>query len=265
MKKQLLLITASLVISASTLLAQVCTPDPQYTANGVYPDSATGLPDAIINVLYSQVITTVVPNDTSITTPISGTVRIDSVVVTNWNDNVNLNMPPGISIFCNTPNCRFLGNSKDCMKMIGTVTDINDIGYYELNVKTSTYVTGVSPIFIAGQKFTQNDVISYYSITVDTLGVSVNNLSDNTFVLNQNTPNPFSGSTAISFRSANKGSYELKVYNILGEVVYNKTVSAVPGENKVTVDASRLPIGVYSYSLSNGHQTLTKRMVVTEK
>ena len=41
-----------------------CTPDPQFTQGGIYPDSATGLPPAFVGVAYDEVITVVVPQDT---------------------------------------------------------------------------------------------------------------------------------------------------------------------------------------------------------
>lgn len=341
MKTQLLLLILSLFVSTTQLVAQLCTPDPQYTVSGVYPDSATGLPDAVVNINYDQLITAVVPNDTNVVFQgFSANVKIDSIVVTNSNNPTDLNMPPGIIIASKTTPARFFGNSKDCMKMLGTVTNLSDTGQYFLKVKTTTYVTVQTPTFLAGQKTSQNDSINYYSITVacvklnktftnvTTFGgnngsasvtvtgaagaspysylwsngattASVSGLvagtytvtvtsygtckektqvtitqpsgvdeinNANYFVLHQNIPNPFSGSTAISFTSVSKGSYDLKVYNILGAVVYNKIISAVAGENKVILDAIRLPEGVYSYSLSNGRHSVTKRMiVVTEK
>ena len=43
-----------------------CTPDPQYSAAGIYPDSATNLSTAYVGQPYSENITIITPNDTDV-------------------------------------------------------------------------------------------------------------------------------------------------------------------------------------------------------
>ncbi len=62
MKKILLTLTLALAFVGAN--AQ-CTPDPQFTIAGIYPDSATGLTGAIVGQPYNEVITIVTPLDTS--------------------------------------------------------------------------------------------------------------------------------------------------------------------------------------------------------
>ena len=63
--KQLLLSFSFLTLLVFGASAQ-CTADPQYTEGGVYPDSATGLSPAYVGQTYNEVITVIVPVDTTI-------------------------------------------------------------------------------------------------------------------------------------------------------------------------------------------------------
>ena len=58
MKKILLTLTLALAFIGAN--AQ-CTPDPQFTLAGIYPDSATGLSTAIVGQAYDEVITIISP------------------------------------------------------------------------------------------------------------------------------------------------------------------------------------------------------------
>jgi hypothetical protein len=84
------------------------------------------------------------------------------------------------------------------------------------------------------------------------------------FILLQNSPNPFSGSTDIMFRVADYSYVRLTVRDLLGREI------AVPadgmfgsGYHTVNFNASSLPAGVYLYTLQAGGTTITKRMTLT--
>ena len=46
--------------------SQGCSPDPQYSVAGIYPDSATNLSTAYVGQPYSENITIITPNDTDV-------------------------------------------------------------------------------------------------------------------------------------------------------------------------------------------------------
>jgi hypothetical protein len=82
------------------------------------------------------------------------------------------------------------------------------------------------------------------------------------YELSQNYPNPFNPNTSISYSLLEKGFVTLSVYNNLGEevaVLVNKTQES--GKYKVEFDASKLPSGVYIYSLNSGAFFETKKML----
>ncbi|UCD20328.1 MAG: serine hydrolase [candidate division WOR-3 bacterium] len=82
-------------------------------------------------------------------------------------------------------------------------------------------------------------------------------------VLNQNIPNPFRGSTKISFVLRNKEDVTLKIYNVLGQ----ELITLVDGEleqgaHNIVWTVSELPSGVYYYRLSIGIHEQIRRCVL---
>jgi hypothetical protein len=54
----------------------------------------------------------------------------------------------------------------------------------------------------------------------------------------------------------------LEVYNVLGTRVHAENLNPTVGKNIVLFDANGLSSGVYFYSLSDGLNTITKKMSV---
>lgn len=94
-------------------------------------------------------------------------------------------------------------------------------------------------------------------------GILHRDLVPKSFTLTQNFPNPFNGSTQISYDLPYPESVNLSVYNLLGQRVVT-LVDGIqpPAHYEVRLDASRLPSGVYFYRLRTWHFLETKRMVV---
>jgi len=85
------------------------------------------------------------------------------------------------------------------------------------------------------------------------------------FSLGQNYPNPFTGTTTISYKVNASGHVFLKVYNIEGkEVATLVDRNMGPGSYTVQFDASGLPGGVYYYSMGTGNVTDIKSMILVK-
>lgn len=83
------------------------------------------------------------------------------------------------------------------------------------------------------------------------------------FVLNQNFPNPFNPSTTITYQIPHEGSVSLRVFNVLGkEVALLAEGTHQAGEHRVRFDASALTSGVYFYRLQSGILVLQKTMTI---
>jgi len=83
------------------------------------------------------------------------------------------------------------------------------------------------------------------------------------FALEQNYPNPFNPSTNIRFSLPEANQVTLKVYDMLGQEVVtlvNEFINA--GSYEVTFDASNLPTGIYTYSLTAGDFQSVKKMML---
>lgn len=131
LQKSTLLILISLLFSGM-LSAQICTPDTSFTTPGIYPSN---LPDGCLNQMYDDVITVVVPQDTTINIPPFGntTVPIDSIVLVNVK-----NLQTGLSYACGNPSCGFAGNTSGCIRLSGTPTVA---GTNTLKIITDVHVT----------------------------------------------------------------------------------------------------------------------------
>ncbi len=251
LKNLLFTFIAITAIGITTANAQ-CTPDPQYTQPGVYPDSATGFDPAYVGQAYSQLITNVVPVDTCVEI-IPGfpcqTLSMDSIVVTNVTG-----LPASMGYACSPNNCVFVGGTSGCMIITGTPT-AGEVGSHQVIVTLDAYVGGTG----IPNPFT----VDYYYIEV-LQGVGVNELVDNKFAVRQNRPNPFGKTTDINYTVGKAADVEFKVINMLGAVVYKKTFEAEKGDNTIKLSSASLSSGVYMYSLKNGEKTITHRMVVNK-
>jgi Secretion system C-terminal sorting domain len=83
------------------------------------------------------------------------------------------------------------------------------------------------------------------------------------YTLDQNYPNPFNPSTIITYSIPKEGNVELKVYNVLGEIVSNLVNKfQTPGSYEVSFNASNLSSGVYFYTLKVGNVYQVKKMML---
>ena len=104
------------------------------------------------------------------------------------------------------------------------------------------------------------NLIAYEFVPTDAEPFATNITS---YSLEQNYPNPFNPSTEIEFKVPQAGLVSLKVFDLLGkEIVTLINEHKSVGAYKVNFDASRLPSGVYFYTLQAGNFVSTKKMVL---
>lgn len=83
------------------------------------------------------------------------------------------------------------------------------------------------------------------------------------FTLEQNRPNPFSGSTNIVFHLEEGNEVILNVFTIYGGLIQNLVSGYLPaGDYTYSFQAGNLPKSLYFYSLSVGGQMQVKKMIV---
>ena len=104
------------------------------------------------------------------------------------------------------------------------------------------------------------NLIAYEFVPTDAEPLAANITS---YSLEQNYPNPFNPSTEIEFKVPQAGLVSLRVFDLLGkEIVTLINEHKSVGAYKVSFDASRLPSGVYFYTLQAGNFVSTKKMVL---
>jgi hypothetical protein len=83
--------------------------------------------------------------------------------------------------------------------------------------------------------------------------------------LHQNAPNPFHGSTTISFAVPQAGPVTLKLYDLRGRLVRHVEAEAEAGDlQQITLDGRGLPSGAYAYSLESGGRKEWKRCIIVK-
>jgi len=234
-----------------SLQAQVptCGYDHTFIASGrkgVWPDSATNFVGGTVGTPYSQNITIVVPYDT-----VSGgtTLHFSHIDFTNP---TTAGLPPGLA-FTGTPsNYHFPGNDSSCMVIYGTPTTA---GTYTLNIKLTAYVTELGSIPAS------NQTLKYYKIVIaPATGIATNGSYN--FQVMQNMPNPVADNTIIKFTSPAEGKAKFTVFNIAGQKVTEKDITAQRGDNKFDFDATQLENGIYLYTVEMNQQKQCRRMVI---
>ena len=257
MKKLILSITAIAAILFSGY--SQCTPDPQFSAAGIYPDSATGLSVAYVGYPYEQIITIITPSDTVVDIPLLGlsSVTIDNIDLTNVSG-----LPANFVYECDPVNCSFPGGTVKCARLYSTSNPVlADVGIYPIVFETTTYVSGVPVI----GSTTQDDVIDYYFIEImDTNGVNVGieKISSESLELKTIYPNPVVDNSRIQFISGKNQNVTFNVMNVLGKTLVNTSIMANRGVNELFVSASDFPNGIYLYSITAAGKTSTKRMII---
>lgn len=85
------------------------------------------------------------------------------------------------------------------------------------------------------------------------------------FVLYQNTPNPFTTSTSISFYLPTPQEVQLKIYDVTGKKVYSATKHFLQGKQSFDIDESEFAsIGLHYYEVSAGADKATMKMVLVK-
>jgi hypothetical protein len=252
MKKLLLLL--AFVFAVNFANAQ-CIPDPQFTAAGIYPDTTIGLADAYVGQSYSQDITVITPTDTVV--EVLGqmlSVTIDSIKLTSVSG-----LPIGFLYSCNPPSCGFPGGTSKCAELYSTINpSASDIGVYDIIFETTSYASNVP--FLG--TITQDDIIDYYYIEISPATSTINQFDNTTFELKEAYPNPAINETKVQFISGNSENIVFKIYNLLGEEIESQLIFSSIGVNTINLNFSSYSEGIYLYSINNGYQLLTKRLVV---
>ena len=246
---------------------------------GICPDSATGIPSGSLGQAYNVTMSIKFPGtttvggqtftlthlgitDVDVDTATSGApafVPISTVGLNYLGSGANTPSggATGISGFTMTKFCYWDAPGNSCVILSGTP---NKVGTFKVRIKSKARAL----VFGFGQ-WSDAPENTDYRLVVSSGPNGIASLEINKFEISQNIPNPFSDKTEIRFTSGNNSEVEFKVFNLLGSVVYSSNLKSVKGVNTISLEANLFNPGVYMYSIKNGANTITKRMVVSAK
>ena len=120
-----------------------------------------------------------------------------------------------------------------------------------------------STVNLTSYQWTFDSVANILTILGDSLDAK--KIHPASLELEQNSPNPFSSQTNITFAIPEQDYISLRISDAIGKeiaTVYEGTLEA--GKYSMVFNASNLPHGVYFYRLSTPSGSLVKQMVVSE-
>ncbi|MEY3399095.1 MAG: hypothetical protein RL220_1689 [Bacteroidota bacterium] len=231
---------------------------------GVSPDPNVGedFAPAFVGVDYSDVVYVKVPTsaaDIDETYPESvliDSLRLEAIFYLTGEDTYEDINGLGLSVTCNNNGesddpCMFFPSGQYCGDISGVPTVE---GSYPTRIDVTVYITafGVSTSI----------PYSFENYTFNIGAVSVAEPVAVAFDVKQNTPNPASSFTEISFDMPNNGVVDLVVTNLVGRKISEKKIQAKKGTNSMKLDVSGYESGIYLYSIQTGDKKITKRMMV---
>lgn len=272
---------ASTVGVADTYAQSTCTPDiscvPTDSTFGICPDSAMGIAMGSVGQAYSQQMSIKIPGTTTqggFTLPLTHLALTQVLIDTDTTSGTNYvdistigldymgngtNSPSGgasgVPSYTMTKYAYWVAPGSACVMVTGTPTMG---GTFPIKIKSYARANA----FGSYQWAPAPDNTDYRLVVTGTSSVEIMDMAK--FNVAQNSPNPFNAQTEINFTSPSVTDVDFKVYNVVGAVVYSEKVKADKGSNVITLKANSFAPGAYMYSLTNGAQTITKRMVVTQ-
>ncbi|HXC05983.1 MAG TPA: T9SS type A sorting domain-containing protein [Bacteroidia bacterium] len=255
MSKKLLSLIGAVLGLTFTSFGQ-CTVNTTITTPGYYPDSATGLPAAIVTIPYNTVMQVRVVADTTV--PPYGTIAINYVQM----DSI-IGLPTGFTTSTNPTTGKFPGGGNGCILLAGNPVAGQELGgpahngiypltvYYHSNVQ----VPVVGATNVAGNN-------KRYHITVLPASAGILEETKDNFNVFQNTPNPAVSRTDINYWLPNAEQVEFRVYDVLGNLVTSRMLRSDKGNNTFTYDTANLNAGIYLYSIRSGDKSVSRRMIV---
>ena len=226
---------------------------------GLWPDTIENLAEGNINIYYEDYVQIKTPATAGEVPDVPEEYAMFTI------DSIGLveaqGLPEGIEMSCSTPSCNYNGNEVGCVTVYG-ITDTS--GVFDLTFVVDGWIT----VFF--QPLAMSDVVGYveidgYKLIINGDGTSIDVVYTNSFSVLQNAPNPVTDKTAIYYNVVNNQKVTFEVFNMLGAKIKSESLSAKKGVNQINLDASQFDAGIYFYTLSNGDQTISKRMIVASR
>lgn len=246
MIKRLLILLAFSTLIIFKSEAQ-CTPQPGNIAL-ITPDTVTNFASGTVGVPYQQLVYVHPPDDTTVL--FNG--NLITVQVVNIILNSISNLPPGLTYASNPANGIFPGNTSGCLLISGTPTTP---GLYNLSVIITTNATWI------GIPVSRQDTIESYRILINPNTSGIPLISDGAGnFLHINSVE--SGLLKFQIGTTLKTDARIEMFDLIGNRVYSKNGSLIPGINNMEIQTSRFGQGIYFLRAVSPSFKLSTRIVL---
>lgn len=263
---KLFLLPILCVLGWAAQLSAQCTPDASLPDTAIvfplpYQEAIPGsgiLDTACVGVPFETTITVRIPQEIDV--PGLGVFGINQVTAPT--EGAIENLPASMSYTCNPPDCVFLPETLGCIGLEGTAV-AGEEGVYDLGINVVVESIIELPLTLPDGTLVQGN----YLFTVKPAGsencttVSTNEIVENDFGL-QIQPNPMRDRATISVNLTQAGDYDLSVFNGVGQRLQTQRLDLTTGQNQIEFDASTLPNGMYVFTLQNGNQATSGRLLI---
>ncbi|MFT4545811.1 MAG: hypothetical protein ACI9UR_000531 [Bacteroidia bacterium] len=172
--------------------------------------------------------------------------------------------------------CVYINGTEDQWNALADMGNMGEgIGAVQLEIDLDVRIAGTEPdlssVVQNGSWFSALPesfgggfiTISDYWLVAQESSTGIIEVDERKFMLVNNYPNPFTGITNISFNAPqDMNGLEFNVYSILGTKIHSAKIDAERGVNNIEYNGSHLSSGLYIYTLSDGVNTLTRKMNV---
>lgn len=298
MKKLLVLVSITLLTRSIGFSQPLppCTPDPAYANSsfGVWPDTTENLPCAFAEAPnYEAIINIKTLTDTAFTVTLVGSPTTFQAKVSAFRIFQLSGLPTGFQWIPNQMEWINEGTSPDLIPVQGCVTIVAPQSSvqsaltvptgidYPLNILVDVKIETLTPqipfVNTDGKWLSELGISALGPIAANGYRLRVrpgasgncesilssgNALTQTSFNVEGNFPNPFNKQTEIKIQSPKNAEANLKVYNMLGKMVSNKKIKLERGENLITYQAEHLVSGIYIYTIEIDGKVITKKMNV---
>ena len=236
-------------------------------------DSTTALSHATVGDSYETFFDMRIPSDTVIEYDLgNGPQLFDPVYLNSIAVNSVTGLPMGFEWECASQDadgnitentCVFPGGGYGCLRLYSDDVP-NVVGTYPLVVALDIVAEYEVFGIMVPVEVTDDSMLNYLVLIVEEGNNSeIGELVDSREFKGLGTyPNPFGESATIHFGNNNSNDVKFSVFDILGNLVYTDNIKTEIGHNEYVFEKGKLTTGLYTYTLSNGSETISERVII---
>jgi hypothetical protein len=252
--KKMLLYFCSILLFSAQLSAQNCTPGTNFADStyGIWPDTTTNFPPAMVNEAYSEDLNFKVPSEVSADIT-GGDPALEAFIgspIQSFKVTAVDGLPSGYDFACNTATCEYLGGENGCANVYGTTVDA---GVYDVSITVEGVILVVLFPGLPETPVTQPLTFGGYKIEVGAAGTIENIIAPITVA-----PNPANESISLHGITSSMEVSEVSILNLEGKVVRNRNLALT---NDLNFNLEGIQSGIYFVKVAHKYGAETIKFI----